>query len=155
MIQQKTLASEEAGYSNDAAAKKKLLISHGTSTVPSHFIDARGERRDRKVEDFWGMSRTNFNKITLHLPALKAPADASPGQRPEFRHRPNVSRPEGAQGPSAPSGRTSSLGASLPGRCPGLATSAPLARHNRVPGSLGGPPSRSDNYGRSHMAFRP
>ncbi len=40
-----------------------------------------------------------------HSPALKAPELTSPGQRPGYRKQPDVVRPEGAQGPSAPSGR--------------------------------------------------
>jgi len=39
------------------------------------------------------------------LLALKAPAGISPGQRPGCRRSSNVARPEGARGPSAPSGR--------------------------------------------------
>ena len=43
-----------------------------------------------------------------------------------------VLRPEGAQGPPAPSARARLL-ALYPGRCPGLASSAPLARHRSLP----------------------
>jgi len=39
------------------------------------------------------------------LPALKAPPDSSPGQRPGYRGKTTVLRPEGAQEPSALSGR--------------------------------------------------
>jgi hypothetical protein len=53
-----------------------------------------------------------------HLPALKAPTHASPGQRPGYRNPSIVVRPERAQGrPSAISGRTIFL-CILPGVLP-------------------------------------
>jgi len=58
------------------------------------------------------------------------PVHASPGQRLGFRNLLIALGHEGAHGPSALSGRTTLLRARYPGRCPGLVTSAPLARHD-------------------------
>src|ERR1700747_2968372 len=52
-----------------------------------------------------------------HLPALKAPTNASPGQRPGWREQTNVARPVGAQGSSAPTGRMAGRG-TIPGALP-------------------------------------
>jgi hypothetical protein len=62
----------------------------------------------------YGISVASFKGTNQYLPALKAPADASPGQRPGFRHQPIVWRPEGAHGPSALSGRTKWPGGDFP-----------------------------------------
>jgi len=51
------------------------------------------------------------------LPALKAPAEFSPGQRPGNRDRSLVVRPEGAQAPSSLTERTI-FAASIPGAMP-------------------------------------
>jgi hypothetical protein len=74
-----------------------------------------------------GVGFARFKKIIRHLPALKAPAYSSPGRRPGFQNQPIVWRPEGAQDPSALSGRIILHRALYSGRCPGLASSAPLA----------------------------
>ena len=66
----------------------------------------RGERRTARI---YGESMAGFRNVNRYLPALKAPAYASPGQRPGFRHRPFVWHPEGAQDSSAPSGRIGSV----------------------------------------------
>jgi hypothetical protein len=63
--------------------------------------------------------------------ALKAPQDASPGQRPGSRTSSKSARPEGARGPSALSGRIVTLELAVPGRCPGLVSFAQLARELR------------------------
>jgi len=52
------------------------------------------------------------------IPALNAPVDASPGQRPGCSHPSPIVRPEGAQGPTALSGRSQIWRAQCPGRCP-------------------------------------
>ena len=75
-----------------------------------------------------GVCLARFTKMNRHLPVLKAPENASPGQRPGLRHRSIVRRPEGARSPSAPSGRAIWVGTLYPGRCPGLASSVPSAR---------------------------
>jgi hypothetical protein len=52
------------------------------------------------------MSLSMLKQINRRFPALKAPAHASPGQRPGFPSLSIAVRPEGAQcPPSAPSGR--------------------------------------------------
>ena len=61
-------------------------------------------------------------------PALKAPALASPGQRPGFPIRSIVVRPERAQVSPPPFQGGREHVARYPGRCPGLATFAPMAR---------------------------
>ena len=76
------------------------------------------------------MSLPRFNQINRRFPALKAPAQASPGQRPGLRNPWIAARPEGAQDPPPPfQGGRDEIWARYPGRCPGLVTSAPLARH--------------------------
>lgn len=68
----------------------------------SHLINARAER---EAEDLPGI-RTRFPKANRNLPALKAPAHVSPGQRPGFRYQPIARRPKRAKDSSALSGRT-------------------------------------------------
>jgi hypothetical protein len=63
---------------------------------------------------------------TTLIPALKAPPHASPGQRPGFRNR--SVRPARAEESSALAGQNMDSDTS-PGRCLGLASSAPMARH--------------------------
>src|ERR1035437_6974738 len=55
-----------------------------------------------------------------YLPALKAPAFTSSGQRPGFPNQSIVERPEGAQGSSALSGRAIIHGHDPRGVAPGL-----------------------------------
>lgn len=66
-----------------------------------------------------------FDLAVRNSPALKAPAHASPGQRPGFRDQSNVARPERAQEPLRPVRANDNAKARYPGRCPGLASSAP------------------------------
>src|SRR5882762_701535 len=63
---------------------------------------------------------------TTLIPALKAPPQSSPGQRPGFRNR--SVRPARAEDSSALAGRNMDSD-TFPGRCPGLVCSAPMARH--------------------------
>src|SRR5579863_4408532 len=61
-----------------------------------------------------------FNPIDRCLPALKAPAKTSPGQRPGFRNPSIAVRPEGAQGLPPPfQGGRYSLGHDSRGAAPG------------------------------------
>jgi hypothetical protein len=53
------------------------------------------------------------------VPALKAPSQASPGQRPGFRNQSDVARPERAQESSALSGRTMKSWCDTRGVAPG------------------------------------
>lgn len=69
--------------------------------------------------------------IQIRVPgiaALQAPPDSSTGQRPGFPNRKITVRPERARGPRRRFGVARALG-TVPGRCPGLVYSAPLARH--------------------------
>ena len=76
------------------------------------------------------MNLPGFNQVDRRFSALKVPAHASPGQRPGLRNPSIAVRPEGAQDPPLrPFRAENEIRARYPGRCPGLVTSAPLARH--------------------------
>ena len=81
----------------------------------------------------WGLFTASALQLSLkiyrHVPALKAPEQASPGQRPGLPCRGNVWRPEWAQGVFALSARAGGLWARHSGRCPGLASSVPMTGH--------------------------
>jgi hypothetical protein len=66
------------------------------------------------------MSLSRFNQINRRFPALKAPAHASPGQRPGFRNPTIAARPEGAQDSPPPlQGGLDYLGHDTRGVAPG------------------------------------
>ena len=69
-----------------------------------HHASLRANRKRFAPSDESQQSQVRWRPSAL-LPALKAPELTSPGQRPGYRKIPIVVRPEGAQGPSALSGR--------------------------------------------------
>src|SRR4029077_15810792 len=76
--------------------------------------------------------------LATQLAALKAPPDASAGQRPGLQEQTNVARPERAQESSAPSGRMEKLGA-VPGALPraGYLRAVGATRHRCFQLSIG------------------
>jgi len=82
----------------------------------ARFLSDQVNKRDHKVKFSF---RFGMNP-NLKIAALNAPRDASP-----------IVRPEGAQGSTSLSGRSQIWRDQYPGRCPGLASSAPLPRQSR------------------------
>ena len=95
----------------------------------SHLINAPAEAA---AEDFRCTPYPyKVKKVNRSFPALKAPGLASPGQRPGFRHRTAVCALKGRRVPH-PFRADNRAQPYSPGRCPGLASSAPLARQHSL-----------------------
>jgi hypothetical protein len=76
MIQRKTLASNEASYSNDAAAKKKCRISQDINRARSSLVCKRGRCVSNDIA-FGMVSEQNrvapkFNPCFLFVPSLSS-----------------------------------------------------------------------------------